>query len=160
MKDKVIVICGPTASGKTKLSIELAKKVCEVCDSETSQYQQLYPLEMPLEEKIRTVAKEIYRAKDVSFSDTAKKKLAEYTAMGYGNLPICVAKTQYSFSHDKKLIGAPKDFIFPIQDVRLYAGAGFVVPLAGDIMTMPGLPKVPAACSIDVDDDGVITGLF
>jgi formate--tetrahydrofolate ligase len=115
---------------------------------------------MPLEEKIRTVAKEIYRAKDVSFSDVAKKKLAEFTAMGFGNLPICVAKTQYSFSHDKNLICAPKDFIFPIQDVRLYSGAGFVVPLAGDIMTMPGLPKVPAACSIDVDDDGVITGLF
>ena len=154
-----VVLCQGHARGGEGAK-ELAEKVCAVCDSGISQYQQLYPLEMPLEEKIRTVAKEIYRAKDVSFSDVAKKKLAEFTAMGFGNLPICVAKTQYSFSHDKNLICAPKDFIFPIQDVRLYSGAGFVVPLAGDIMTMPGLPKVPAACSIDVDDDGVITGLF
>lgn len=154
-----VVLCQGHAKGGEGAK-ELAEKVCAVCDSGISQYQQLYPLEMPLEEKIRTVAKEIYRAKDVSFSDVAKKKLAEFTAMGFGNLPICVAKTQYSFSHDKNLICAPKDFIFPIQDVRLYSGAGFVVPLAGDIMTMPGLPKVPAACSIDVDDDGVITGLF
>ena len=154
-----VVLCQGHARGGEGAK-ELAEKVCAVCDSGISQYQQLYPLEMPLEEKIRTVAKEIYRAKDVSFSDVAKKKLAEFTAMGFGKLPICVAKTQYSFSHDKNLICAPKDFIFPIQDVRLYSGAGFVVPLAGDIMTMPGLPKVPAACSIDVDDDGVITGLF
>lgn len=154
-----VVLCQGHAKGGEGAK-ELAEKVCAVCDSGISQYQQLYPLEMPLEEKIRTVAKEIYRAKDVSFSDVAKKKLAEFTDMGFGNLPICVAKTQYSFSHDKNLICAPKDFIFPIQDVRLYSGAGFVVPLAGDIMTMPGLPKVPAACSIDVDDDGVITGLF
>ena len=154
-----VVLCQGHAKGGEGAK-ELAEKVCAVCDSGVSQYQQLYPLEMPLEEKIRTVAKEIYRAKDVSFSDVAKKKLAEFTAMGFGNLPICVAKTQYSFSHDKNLICAPKDFSFPIQDVRLYSGAGFVVPLAGDIMTMPGLPKVPAACSIDVDDDGVITGLF
>ena len=154
-----VVLCQGHAKGGEGAK-ELAEKVCAVCDSGISQYQQLYPLEMPLEEKIRTIAKEIYRAKDVSFSDVAKKKLAEFTAMGFGNLPICVAKTQYSFSHDKNLICAPKDFIFPIQDVRLYSGAGFVVPLAGDIMTMPGLPKVPAACSIDVDDDGVITGLF
>ena len=154
-----VVLCQGHAKGGEGAK-ELAEKVCAVCDSGISQYQQLYPLEMPLEEKIRTVAKEIYRAKDVSFSDVAKKKLAEFTAMGFGNLSICVAKTQYSFSHDKNLICAPKDFIFPIQDVRLYSGAGFVVPLAGDIMTMPGLPKVPAACSIDVDDDGVITGLF
>lgn len=154
-----VVLCQGHARGGEGAK-KLAEKVCAVCDSGISQYQQLYPLEMPLEEKIRTVAKEIYRAKDVSFSDVAKKKLAEFTAMGFGNLPICVAKTQYSFSHDKNLICAPKDFIFPIQDVRLYSGAGFVVPLAGDIMTMPGLPKVPAACSIDVDDDGVITGLF
>ena len=154
-----VVLCQGHARGGEGAK-ELAEKVCAVCDSGISQYQQLYPLEMPLEEKIRTVAKEIYRAKDVSFSDVAKKKLAEFTDMGFGNLPICVAKTQYSFSHDKNLICAPKDFIFPIQDVRLYSGAGFVVPLAGDIMTMPGLPKAPAACSIDVDDDGVITGLF
>ena len=80
--------------------------------------------------------------------------------MGYGNLPICVAKTQNSISHDPKLIGAPKGFVFPVRDVQLYAGAGFVVALAGDIMTMPGLPKHPAAMDIDVDDDGVISGLF
>ena len=83
-----------------------------------------------------------------------------FEEQGYGNLPICVAKTQNSISHDPKLINAPKDFTFPVRDVQLYAGAGFIVVLAGDIMTMPGLPKVPAAMNIDVDDDGKITGLF
>ena len=115
---------------------------------------------MPLTEKIRKIAKEIYRAKDVEFDSAALKKLKTFEENGYGKLPVCIAKTQNSISHDPKLIGAPKDFLFPVKDVQLYAGAGFVVVLAGDIMTMPGLPKAPAALDIDVDDNGVISGLF
>ncbi len=115
---------------------------------------------MPLKEKIETLATKIYRASHVEFSSTALKKLDSFTKAGYGNLPICMAKTQNSISHDKNLIGAPSGYAFPVRDVQLYAGAGFVVALSGDIMTMPGLPKVPAACNIDVDENGVISGLF
>ena len=139
---------------------ELAKKVAEIAESKKADFHLLYDLNIPLTEKIRTIAKEIYRAKDVEFDSAALKKLKSYEENGYGNLPVCIAKTQNSISHDPKLLGAPKDFIFPVRDVQLYAGAGFVVALAGDIMTMPGLPKRPAAVDIDVDDDGVISGLF
>ena len=139
---------------------ELAKTVAEIADSGKAAYHPLYELELPLADKIRKLAKEIYRAKDVEFDSAALKKLKTYEENGYGNLPVCVAKTQNSISHDPKLIGAPRDFVFPIRDVQLYAGAGFVVALAGDIMTMPGLPKAPAALDIDVDDDGIISGLF
>ncbi|MDE6774126.1 MAG: formate--tetrahydrofolate ligase, partial [Treponemataceae bacterium] len=102
----------------------------------------------------------IYRAGSVEFSAVAHKKLAQFTADGYGALPVCVAKTQNSISHDPKLAGAPSGYVFPVRDVQLYSGAGFVVVLAGDVMTMPGLPLRPAALTIDVDDDGVISGLF
>ena len=139
---------------------ELAKVVVEVCETQKSDFHCLYDSELPLADKIRTIAKEIYRAKDVEFLETSLKKLKEYEEMGYKNLPVCIAKTQNSISHDPKLIGAPKDYLFPVRDVQLYAGAGFVVVLAGDIMTMPGLPKMPAALNIDVDDDGIISGLF
>lgn len=139
---------------------ELAETVCRLCDEGKADFKPLYPDEMSLEDKINTIAKEIYHAKEVTFTAEAKKRLEEFTAQGYGNLPVCMAKTQYSLSHDKSLLGAPEGFTFPIRDVRLYSGAGFIVPLSGDIMTMPGLPKVPAACAIDVDDDGVISGLF
>ena len=139
---------------------ELAKVVVEVCETQKSDFHCLYDSELPLADKIRTIAKEIYRAKDVEFLGTSLKKLKEYEEMGYKNLPVCIAKTQNSISHDPKLIGAPKDYLFPVRDVQLYAGAGFVVVLAGDIMTMPGLPKMPAALNIDVDDDGIISGLF
>ena len=139
---------------------ELAKTVAEIADSGKADYHPLYELELPLADKIRKLAKEIYRAKDVEFDPAALKKLKTYEENGYGKLPVCVAKTQNSISHDPKLIGAPRDYIFPVRDVQLYAGAGFVVALAGDIMTMPGLPKAPAALDIDVDDDGVISGLF
>ena len=115
---------------------------------------------MPLAEKIKKIAKEIYRAKDVEFDSAALKKIKSFEENGYGNLPVCIAKTQNSISHDPSLICAPSDYIFPIRDVQLYAGAGFVVALAGDIMTMPGLPKLPAALNIDVNDDGIISGLF
>lgn len=139
---------------------ELAQKVAETVEKGKADFHPLYDIELPLTEKIRTIAKEIYRAKDVEFDSTALKKLKSFEDNGYKNLPICIAKTQNSISHDPKMLCAPKDFIFPIKDVQLYAGAGFVVALAGDIMTMPGLPKSPAALEIDVDDNGVISGLF
>lgn len=138
---------------------ELAKEVVKICD-EPNDFHQLYPLEMSLEEKIETIAKNIYRAKAVDIQPAAAKKLKSFADAGYGNLPICIAKTQNSISHEKTWIGAPKDYVLPIREVRLSAGAGFVVALAGDIMTMPGLPKVPAAQAIDVDDNGIISGLF
>ena len=139
---------------------ELAQKVAETVEKGNADFHPLYDIELPLTEKIRTIAKEIYRAKDVEFDSAALKKLKSFEENGYKNLPICIAKTQNSISHDPKMLCAPKDYIFPIKDVQLYAGAGFVVALAGDIMTMPGLPKSPAALEIDVDDNGVISGLF
>lgn len=141
-------------------STELAAAVAEIADSGKSAYQPLYELELPLADKIRKIATEIYRADHVEFDTAALKKLQSYEESGYGNLPVCIAKTQNSISHDPKLIGAPHGYAFPVRDVQLYAGAGFVVALAGDIMTMPGLPKAPAALDIDVDDNGVISGLF
>lgn len=139
---------------------ELAKVVAEIADSGKADYHPLYELDLPLADKIRTIAKEIYRAADVDFDPAALKKLKGFEDAGYGKLPVCIAKTQNSISHDPKLIGAPSGYTFPVRDVQLYAGAGFVVALAGDIMTMPGLPKAPAALDIDVDDNGVISGLF
>ena len=139
---------------------ELAKVVAEIADSGKADYHPLYELDLPLADKIRTIAKEIYRAADVEFDPAALKKLKTFEENGYGKLPVCIAKTQNSISHDPKLIGAPSGYTFPVRDVQLYAGAGFVVALAGDIMTMPGLPKLPAALDIDVDDNGVISGLF
>ncbi|EID85591.1 Formyltetrahydrofolate synthetase [Treponema sp. JC4] len=139
---------------------ELAKVVAEIADSGKADFHHLYVDELPLTQKIEKIAKEIYRAERVDFDSAALKKLKAFEEQGYGKLPVCIAKTQNSISHDPSLIGAPKGFVFPVRDVQLYAGAGFVVALAGDIMTMPGLPKAPAALNIDVDDDGVITGLF
>lgn len=139
---------------------DLARTVAEIADSEKANYHPLYELDLPLADKIRTIAKEIYRAADVEFDSAALKKLKTFEDAGYGKLPVCIAKTQNSISHDPKLIGAPSGYTFPVRDVQLYAGAGFVVALAGDIMTMPGLPKAPAALNIDVDDNGIIHGLF
>ena len=139
---------------------DLAHTVAEIADSEKANYHPLYELDLPLADKIRTIAKEIYRAADVEFDSAALKKLKTFEDAGYGKLPVCIAKTQNSISHDPKLIGAPSGYTFPVRDVQLYAGAGFVVALAGDIMTMPGLPKAPAALNIDVDDNGIIHGLF
>lgn len=139
---------------------ELAKSVVQIVDEGKANYHPLYELDLPFAEKIKKIATEIYRADDVDIDPAALKKLKTFEENGYKNLPVCIAKTQNSISHDPKLIGAPKGFTFPIRDVQLYAGAGFVVALAGDIMTMPGLPKAPAALNIDVDDNGIITGLF
>ena len=139
---------------------DLARAVVDLCEGAESTFTFLYPDAMPLAQKIETLATKLYRAKNVDIAPAALKKLQKFQEAGYGTLPVCMAKTQNSISHDASWRGAPKDYSFPVRDVRLYAGAGFVVALAGDIMTMPGLPKVPAACSIDVDDDGNISGLF
>lgn len=137
----------------------LAQAVVELCN-QPSDFKFLYEDEMPLADKIRTIATNIYRADDVDFAPLALQKLERYTAEGYGKLPVCIAKTQNSISHDKNLLGAPSGYKLPVRDVSLSAGAGFVVVFAGDIMTMPGLPKIPAAEKIDVDDNGIISGLF
>lgn len=139
---------------------ELARAVTEIAERGENNFHYLYEDSLSLKEKIETLAKEIYRAKRVEFADVALKKIDALEKSGYGIFPVCMAKTQSSISHDPKLFGAPSGYAFPVRDVQLYSGAGFVVALSGEIMTMPGLPKVPAAMSIDIDDDGKITGLF
>src|SRR5215469_9989536 len=139
---------------------EVAKTVVRTIDSGKSKLKFLYPDEMPLLEKIRTIAREIYRAKDISADKAVRDQLASFEAMGYGKLPVCVAKTQYSFSTNPDAKGAPIDHTINVREVRLSAGAEFVVAICGEIMTMPGLPKVPAADSIDVNAQGQIVGLF
>ncbi len=140
--------------------IELAKEVAALAESGTADFKPLYASELSLKEKIETIAKEIYGADGVNYSKDADKALKEFEALGYGNLPVCMAKTQYSFSDDQTLLGRPSGFNITIKNCRIAAGAGFIVVLTGDIMTMPGLPKVPAAEKIDVSDEGVISGLF
>ena len=140
--------------------IELAKEVVALAESGKANFKPIYELDMPLKEKIETIAKEIYGADGVNYTKEADKALKEFEALGYGNLPVCMAKTQYSFSDDQTLLGRPSGFTITIKNFRIAAGAGFVVVLTGDIMTMPGLPKVPAAEKIDVSDEGVISGLF
>jgi len=139
--------------------IPLAEEVISLCE-DTPKFHCLYEDSLPLKEKVEKIVTEIYRAKTVVWQETALKKMERYTQDGYGNLPVCVAKTQNSITHDKNVVGAPKGYDVPVRDVKLSAGAGFMVAYAGDIMTMPGLPKVPAAEAIDVNSDGVISGLF
>ena len=139
---------------------ELAHEVLTVLDEGKADFHMLYEDELPLEEKIRRIAKEIYGADGVTFAPAAHKELANITDMGYGSLPVCIAKTQYSLSDDASLLGRPSQFVVSVRSARLAAGAGFVVVETGAVMTMPGLPKVPAAEKIDVDNAGVITGLF
>lgn len=143
-----------------KGGIDLANAVLKTMEERPSKFALLYPDEMPIVEKIETVAKEIYGANGVSFVPAAKKAIERIEAMGMGNLPVCMAKTQYSLSDDAKKLGRPDNFTITVKEVYVSAGAGFVVVITGSIMTMPGLPKVPAAEGIDVDDNGVITGLF
>ena len=140
--------------------IDLAKEVIALAESGAADFHPLYASELSLKEKIETIAKEIYGADGVNYSKDADKALKEFEEMGYGSLPVCMAKTQYSFSDDPALLGRPSGFKITIKNCRIAAGAGFVVVLTGDIMTMPGLPKVPAAEKIDVSDEGVISGLF
>ena len=140
--------------------IALAEKVLKTLEEKESHFAPLYPRELPLTEKIETVAKEIYGAKGVNYTAAAKKQLAKLTELGFGDLPVCMAKTQYSLSDDPALLGRPKDFDITVREAYVSAGAGFVVVLTGAVMTMPGLPKQPAAFGIDVDESGKITGLF
>ncbi len=139
---------------------DVARAVVKAIEQGNSKLKLLYPDDMPLLEKIRTIAKEIYRAKDISADKPVRDQLTQYEAMGYGKLPVCIAKTQYSFSTNGDLKGAPTDHVVNVREVRLSAGAEFVVAVCGEIMTMPGLPRVPAADSIDVAADGKIVGLF
>jgi len=139
---------------------DVARAVVKIAESGKSKLKFLYPDEMPLFEKIRTIAREIYRAKDVTADKSVRDQLASFEAMGYGKFPICVAKTQYSFTTNPDAKGAPSDHVINVREVRLSAGAEFIVAICGEIMTMPGLPKVPAANSIDIGPDGRIVGLF
>ena len=140
-------------------AIDLAEKVVAACE-EPSHFHPLYELDQPIEAKIETIAREIYGADGVEYTAAAKKAIKDITALGKGDLPICMAKTQYSLSDNQKLLGRPTGFVIHVGEVRLSAGAGFIVVQTGDIMTMPGLPKVPAANNIDIDESGRITGLF
>lgn len=140
--------------------IELAKEVVALATSGRAGFKLLYGEELSLKEKIETIAKNIYGAVGVNYTKEANNALKDFEKMGYGHLPVCMAKTQYSFSDDPALLGRPEGFEITIKNCRIAAGAGFVVVLTGDIMTMPGLPKIPAAEKIDVSDDGVISGLF
>ncbi len=138
----------------------LAREVVRLCEEEQGHFTFSYADELPLKEKIKAVVKRIYRGKGVNFLPAAEKQLATLTALGFGGYPVCIAKTQYSFSDDPTKLGAPEDFTVTVKNVRVSAGAGFVVVLTGDIMTMPGLPRVPAAEKINVDENGRISGLF
>ena len=142
-------------------AVELAREVVRLCEEEdNSKFEFCYDTELSLEEKINKLTQRIYGGKGAVIPPAAKKQIAKLTELGFGSLPICVAKTQYSFSDDPTKLGAPEDFEITVKNVKVSAGAGFVVVLTGDIMTMPGLPKVPAAEKIDVDSNGKITGLF
>jgi len=140
--------------------IELAEKVLQTLEEKTSDFKPLYPDDLPLKDKIHTVATQIYGAADVAYTPAAERTLAKLTELGFGNLPVCIAKTQYSLSDDQYKLGRPNRFTLNVRDVYVSAGAGFVVVLTGAIMTMPGLSKTPAAYGIDVDENGHITGLF
>lgn len=140
--------------------LALAQKVVETLETKTSDFHVLYPDEMSLQDKIKTVASEIYGAEGVSYAPAAQRALKRIEEMGFGNLPVCMAKTQYSLSDDQTKLGRPRGFTINVRDAYVSAGAGFVVVLTGSIMTMPGLPKKPAAENIDVDENGCITGLF
>jgi formate--tetrahydrofolate ligase len=157
--DVEAISCRHWAAGG-KGALALAEKVVELADGGTASFRLLYPDEMSLSDKMRKVAQEIYGAADVSFDAKAKRQIAEIEAMGFGKLPVCVAKTQYSFSADATLIGAPSGHVVPVREVRLAAGAGFVVMICGDITTMPGLARNPAAKHIKLDARGHVEGLF
>ncbi len=141
-------------------TVDLANKVVALIDGNPSQYAPLYPAEMPLFEKIETIAKKIYRADEVLADSKIRDQLKKWEAQGYGDLPVCMAKTQYSFTTDPNRRGAPTGHSLPIREVRLSAGAGFVVVICGDVMTMPGLPRVPSAETIRINENGLIDGLF
>ncbi|WP_143319147.1 formate--tetrahydrofolate ligase [Clostridium sp. HBUAS56010] len=140
--------------------VELAEKVLHTLEHKKSEFAPLYPDEMELKEKVKTIAREIYGAADLTYAPAAQRAFKKFEEMGFGNLPVCMAKTQYSLSDDQTKLGRPEGFEITVRDAFVCAGAGFVVVLTGAIMTMPGLPKKPAANSIDINNDGIITGLF
>ncbi len=139
---------------------DVAHAVVKVCEGGKANFKPLYPDEMPLWDKMKTIAQQIYGASDITADKSVKDQIAGLQTAGMGNFPICVAKTQYSFSTDPNAKGAPSGHIIPIREVRVSAGAEFLVFICGEIMTMPGLPKVPAANSIEVNAEGKIVGLF
>jgi formate--tetrahydrofolate ligase len=141
-------------------AMALGRAVASRLRSGPASFTSLYPEAMQLEDKIRAIATRIYRAADVAIAPGVAKRLAAFEAAGFGHLPVCIAKTQYSFSANPQLLGAPDGHVLPVREARLAAGAGFVVALAGDVMTMPGLPRVPAAETITLNADGAIEGLF
>jgi formate--tetrahydrofolate ligase len=154
-----VVLCSHWADGGAGAE-DLARAVMARIAGDTADYRPLYGDDLKLAEKIRTVAREIYRAADISLPASVQKRLAGWEAAGFGRLPVCIAKTQYSFSADPTLLGAPTGHVLPVREVRLSAGAGFVVAICGDIMTMPGLPRHPAAEGIGLAADGRVTGMF
>jgi formate--tetrahydrofolate ligase len=139
---------------------ELATRVAEIADQDSANFSPIYPDEMPLFEKIETIAKRIYRADEVLADQKIRDQLRQWEEAGYGHLPVCMAKTQYSFTTDPTVRGAPTGHSVPVREVRLSAGAGFIVAICGEIMTMPGLPRVPSAEAIMLNDEGQIEGLF
>ena len=140
--------------------IELARLVAEACDASAGEFRFTYPLDLPIKDKILAVVQKVYGGKDVQYSEQAEASIRRIEEMGFGNVPVCMAKTQYSLTDDPTKLGAPEGFTITVRNIKVSAGAGFLVALTGDIMTMPGLPKVPAAERIDVDENGKISGLF
>ena len=153
------ILCKHWAHGSAGIE-ELAHKVVQMAESGASQFSPLYPDEMQLFDKIDTIVKRIYRGSEAIADKSVRDQLHQWEQAGYGNLPVCMAKTQYSFSTDPNLRGAPVDHVVPVREVRLSAGAGFVVAICGEIMTMPGLPKAPSSEKIYLNDQGYIEGLF
>jgi formate--tetrahydrofolate ligase len=153
------IVCRHWEKGSAGI-VELAEKVVELAETGHAQFAPLYPNEMPLFSKMETIVKRIYRGAEAVAEPAVLDQLSQWEAAGYGNLPVCMAKTQYSFSTDPSALGAPQDHTVAIREVRLSAGAGFVVAITGQIMTMPGLPRTPAAETIHLDDRGQIEGLF
>ena len=139
---------------------ELAKKVVKIIETKKSNYKPLYKLNLPIKEKIEIICKEIYGAEKIEFSNKAFKMIKKAESLGFGNFPICISKTQKSISDNPSLLGAPKNYTLNIDEIKLASGAGFIIAMAGGIIDMPGLPKIPAACNIDIDEKGNIKGLF
>ncbi|HPZ00563.1 MAG TPA: formate--tetrahydrofolate ligase, partial [Clostridiales bacterium] len=140
--------------------IALAEEVIRLCEEENGNFRFAYDTDLSIEEKLNAIAQKVYHADGVDLTANAKKQKKELEDLGFSNLPICMAKTQYSFSDNPALLGAPKNFRITVRNLKVSSGAGFLVALTGDIMTMPGLPKRPAAERIDVDENGMISGLF
>jgi formate--tetrahydrofolate ligase len=154
-----VILCTHWADGAAG-ALDLGRAVQRLIAGGEARFAPLYPEALPLADKLRTIAREVYRAADVAIPAPVAQRLARFEAQGFGHLPVCVAKTQYSFSADPTALGAPEGHVLPVREVRLSAGAGFVVAVCGEIMTMPGLPRRPAAEGIGLDAEGRIDGLF